>query len=188
MNDIKQIENQVKEVDRLQENTLPKIKALHDDIESLEQERSVELVKVALGETTNGMVQKLTKAIADRQRDLEDTQKLADGLRARKADLLLQERAIKLGLKQVEYRNVAPEVKKLVEKYMTMREGLREVVSEYNEKHRRAGSLRNSIQALRRDLNVGQMDLGDLPALRNLNWNDQQTFISRGQLMGEKQW
>ena len=186
MNDqIKAIEKQAEEVERLQETSLPRISELKEQIKTLEDERSKVLIAVAMGETKNGTVKKLTAQIEATRQELEDTEKLASGLQVRKADLAKQEKAIRLGLGEGRYRELVPQLEKLQKEWYTLRKRTQELSVEINAGRGEASRLFLGSQELRRDLG---MDYADLPNLTQFSWQNQQIGITTEQLKGEKGW
>ena len=182
------IEKDLEKLDQLQDSILPKLSGLKDQRKALVDQRSGVLIQIGLGKISKNGIEKLDERIQAVDRDLKNTKEMAKGIQDKKADLTLQSWAVKLGQAERDYRQLAPEVSKIVDRYLALRSELANLSGEYNEKYGKASRLRAWIPDMRRTLNTGQKDCGDLPSLKRLNFNLDTQTITPEHLLGQRPW
>lgn len=187
MSKLSEIEKQLELVTELREKALPILGELEVKRSAIRDQLDAALVDAAMGRNGH-QVDALRAELVKIDRDIDDQRRLVKAAEDRQGSLRIEEQRLRLAAYEAEFPGQARELEKLAGEYFALREKLHQLTQKYNDLHKIAAQRRISIQAMRSYLKTGQGDLGDLPSIKHLRYNDMGTGITPEQLGGRRPW
>lgn len=188
MQDIKQVEAELDELEKARGDVTPRLARLQEKRADLQERVNLAIVNRSLGKDKNGTLDKLRAEIQAIDQEIDETQALNAGLLEAQKELILQREAVRLGLDTAELEVLIPKVEAAKARYIAKRRELLTEANQLAKDRERAALLRSRVQERRILLKVAPVDCGDLPGVPGCPWRDKRFSINPDQLRGVEPW